>query len=320
MKLRVCTSLVFLCFTFHTSASNWTYRLVKVTQEVDAEATGNFILSYVLNYFYQGDKLSGSLAEQDLTGDGIADHRSSTTNIYDTAGRRFLLLSESSSLPDGAVQSRGETTYVYGSNGRVVETVSTSTAGTETRIQHSTFEYDTRDRLVLTTSDSDANGDGTWDSRTTFLRIYDGGDHLVAQIRESDSFVDGTIDYRLSTTNILDPNGRIEISITTIDYEADGLIDGTERTTYTYGRQDRRASALLESFDADNALQATVTDTLGYDRNGNLSSRIQSIDANMDGFVDQIVSTSYFYERVKAQGKKSDSKNTEPSVENVEEG
>jgi hypothetical protein len=105
-----------------------------------------------------------------------------------------------------------------------------------------------------------------------------------------------------------------------LDYEADGLIDGTERTTYTYGRQDRRASALSESFDAENALQATVTDTFGYDRNGNLSSRIQSIDANLDGVADQVVSTSYFYERVKAKSKKSDSENSEPLIENVEEG
>ncbi|WP_020588606.1 DUF4214 domain-containing protein [Desulfobacter curvatus] len=169
-------------------------------QEDDDDADSNIDERITITYTYDGNNnMTSSTQEEDDDADGIIDSLSTTSNTYDENGNEIYSVSTRDSDADGNIDNRTETTTTYDGNNNVVkevmdETIMTNIAGnlitTEYQIT-TTYAYNADNNVIEQVIETDLDGDGAVDMRTTVT--YD-WDEVVVQTRADGSeYMTGTL-------------------------------------------------------------------------------------------------------------------------------
>ncbi|HKQ38320.1 MAG TPA: hypothetical protein VJ063_09595 [Verrucomicrobiae bacterium] len=272
--------------------------------EIDEGADGTALPFIVVEYSYEGALATGWSLETDLNADGVMDRRSVSTLNYDSTGHLTRDVNESYDIATGVLEARGIITYAYDSSGnRIGNRIETDSNadGVLDYISNTTFWYDAGGNLGGWTNKVDSNADGTWDSREIAIREYDGRGNLVQAVRVIANAADGEIGKRETWRYTVDSGDKVRASEHDIDFYGDGLVDYSDRTEYTYDRRGRLSASITEyraMFEEGDVERSLSRSTYFYDSHGNQIRVVQEDDADADGVIDQIRTTTRTYTRV----------------------
>ena len=232
--------------------------------------------------------------EQDLGANGTIDSRFTTTNTYGSHGE-LLRRTERSEFDEIENYAR---TLVYTDSpiGFLLAMIETDSDGDGLIDLRTTFSHTFADRvLTVTQTLVDRGADGTVDEIDTETSTSDKG--LQTSVVEFDTNADGTSDSRSINTWSYDSRRRELADVSEADHDANGTVDSRARLTWTF---DNRRNQILYLGEEDNNadgkpdLISSLRDA--YDDQNRHVSSISEVDFDGDGVIDESETTIFFYD------------------------
>lgn len=301
--VRVVTAAILMATFVAAAADRPKFVLIRSVTEVDEGADGSGVPFTVQEYSYDGHLVSGSRSEIDMNGDGVMDRRSISTPTHNRRGQLIKTVNESYDIATGAIEGRSVITYSYDRRGnRIGSRIEGDSDGDGmlSFIGQTTFSYEAGN-LVGWVTRNDNGADGVWDQVQTTRRVYDSEGRLISAVREVASAADGEIGRRETWRYTIDSEGNTTSAEHEIDHYADGSIDYSDQTVYAYDRRGRlrTATTTYQTHLDEEVFQSASHSTYLYDRHGNQIKVIQESDAEADGVIDEIRTTTRRYARVR---------------------
>ncbi|MBI1249378.1 tandem-95 repeat protein [bacterium] len=223
----------------------FTYDLVgnRTKKELDNNFDGT--IDEAIAYMYDAnDRLQTE--ERDADNNGTVDQ--TTTYGYDHTQQTSKTVFDNS-----ASQTTSQTSFTYDLQGRLnVATVTTFTAGTASRIEQTTYDYDADGIRISALSQIDTDAKGTWDETTKTEYLVDHHNFTGYQqvIKETEYDVNGNV-LKVISYNF----GQDEISQTVTEYDSSGQV--TAQHTEFFGHDGHGSVKVL--YDASAAILQIYT-------------------------------------------------------------
>ena len=250
----------------------------------------------VQTYAYYADGLLKS-HDEDRDGDGHVD--SKDVYAYDGFGRPASLEFTSDDDLDHVDDQTFSTIYQYDSRGTVtglVQTIDAPAFGVRKSDRMVAHDVDALGRTTRQVVETDADSDGTVDSREVTTAIY----HVPFDsvfTTTTDSNNDGVVDYITRSTDLRDAQRRVRSHVFEQDYDADGVFDSRTTDTYVYddARRTMRGSSEVD-VNGDGTAEARVTSSWRFDGAGNVVAQTYAVEPLADGVIWQSQSITREYD------------------------
>jgi hypothetical protein len=280
----------------------WTYDALGRTRKTSLHTSptlGLFNSSHDGEYQYDArGAVTGFVDSIDNLSDGEIDFTNRDVVENDAWGLQLVATSDQVQGMNGALMSHSVTrSYYDGRHNHVSSTTETDSDGDgviDARSSYST-PVDAQERQSQIVLETDDNADGVIDSRTMTKTDYrTDGTHVT--VEENDSNADGTIDSRSVTTELYDRAGWLVWQEFAGDFDNDGVVDTRFRLDLEYDAEHRViGERQSRDFDGNGVSENLSTRVSTFDSSGSLLMTTLSYDYSSDSVIDYQQTESHEY-------------------------
>jgi|GEM_PF-1413268 len=282
--------------TWYNNGNQQTY-----SKELDSDGDGVPDESLKTTYTHAYDE-AGNLQtrkEKDTDMDGVPDEISTAISTFDELGNELTRIEEEDTNADGVPDSRISYTYVRDAAGSLLsrrQEEDKDADGTPDTIKTVTNTYDNAgNRLSRVTEEiNDAEADSTTvDYRNTSHNTYDAAGHLIATVVETDFNGDGEINSKTTYDFEYDGNGnpsrRKEVRYVGKANEV------TYYWEFQYDADDNISKSSYEVKPTNLGAHSKWSTTFTYDEHGNETVRVTSVESDAEVIPDGVLTITSNY-------------------------